>query len=78
MIYEPEKDICILCGKSFIAGEDGNELGFCIKCQNKKSFPYDLNKYYEAYDNNKVVFKGFETMSRGLLEPYRKTNKNGG
>lgn len=65
-------DYCILCNKAFIAGETGNELGFCIKCQNKKDFPYDLEKYYNDYDNNKVAFKGFDTMSRGILEKYRK------
>lgn len=36
-------DKCILCGKNFIIGETGNELGFCVKCQKKKDFPYDLN-----------------------------------
>ena len=63
---------CILCKKSFIIGESGNELGFCIECQEKKDFPYDIDKYYQDYDNNKVAFKGFDTMSRGILEAYRK------
>ena len=67
-----EKDYCILCNRAFIIGEDGNELGFCIACQNKKDFPYDIEKYYKDYDNNKVTFKGFETMEIGLLENYRK------
>jgi hypothetical protein len=69
-------EFCILCGKAFCIGEDGNELGFCITCQEKPDFPYDLEKYYKDYDNNKVAFKGFDTMSRGLLEPYRKDIKN--
>ena len=66
------KDNCILCGEEFIIGETGNELGFCCSCQEKPDFPYDLDKYYKDYDNNKVVFKGFDTMSRGILEQYRK------
>ncbi len=65
-------DYCILCGNEFIIGEDGNELGFCQHCQEQPDFPYDLERYYKDYDNDKVVFKGFETMSRGLLEKYRK------
>ena len=69
------KDNCILCEKPFITGETGNELGFCIKCQDRKDFPYDLDKYYKDHDNGKVAFKGFGTMSRGILEPYRR-NKN--
>jgi len=63
---------CILCGQLFTIGETGNELGFCITCQEKPEFPYDIDKYYQDYDNNKVAFKGFDTMARGLLEPYRK------
>ena len=69
---EENEDFCILCNKKFTIGEDGNELGFCCKCQKDKDFPYDLDKYYKDYDNNKVVFKGFDTMSRGILEGYRK------
>ena len=72
---EENQDNCILCDKPFTIGEDGNELGFCCKCQNDKDFPYDLDKYYKDYDNNKVVFKGFDTMSRGILEKYRKEVK---
>jgi hypothetical protein len=53
-------------------GETGNELGFCIKCLNSKEFPYDIDKYYEDYDNGKAIFKGFETMDRGILEKYKK------
>ena len=49
----------------------GNELGFCCSCTSNKNFPYDLNKYYEDYDNGKVIFKGFETMDRGILEHYK-------
>ena len=64
------KDKCLLCGKSFVAGEDGNELGFCCKCQDKESFPYDLDRYYEDLDKGKVAFKGFDTMSRGILDSY--------
>ena len=66
------EDNCILCGEKFIIGEDGNELGFCCKCQEKDDFPYDLDAYYKDKDAGKVGFKGFETMSRGILEPYRK------
>jgi len=66
-----DADTCLLCGKEFVIGEDGNELGFCVTCQEKKDFPYDLEKYYDDYDNGKVVFKGFETMSRGILEKYK-------
>lgn len=64
--------ICIMCDKAFTIGEDGNELGFCLSCQEDKDFPYDLDAYYEDHDADKVAFKGFETMDRGLLEPYRK------
>lgn len=66
---------CILCDKTFIIGETGNELGFCIECQENKDFPYDIGKYYEDYDKGKVAFKGFDTMSRGILERYRKEIK---
>lgn len=65
-------DKCILCEKDFIPGESGNELGFCIKCQERKDFPYDIDAYYKDYDADKVAFKGFDTMSRGILESYRK------
>ena len=65
-------DRCILCEHDFEIGVNGNELGFCCDCQDKKDFPYDLDRYYEDYDNNKVAFKGFETMNRGILEAYRK------
>jgi hypothetical protein len=68
---EPEDD-CILCGKPFTIGEDGNELGFCCKCQESENFPYDLEKYYKDHDAGKVAFKGFDTMDRGLLERYRR------
>ena len=67
-----EKNKCILCGKDFILGETGNELGFCCKCQRRPDFPYDLDAYYKDYDAGKVAFKGFETMSRGILEQYKK------
>lgn len=72
--YFDDEDIayCILCGNPFVIGESGNELGFCLECQEKPDFPFDLDKYYEDYDNDNVVFKGFETMSRGILEKYRK------
>lgn len=70
---------CILCDSEFIPGESGNELGFCIDCQNKKSFPYDIAAYYKDLDAGKTVFKGFDTMGRGILENYLKTkNKTGG
>lgn len=72
---QDDTDYCVLCADPFTPGEDGNELGFCLKCQNKKDFPYDLNKYYEDHDKGKVAFKGFDTMSRGILEPYRKVKK---
>ena len=74
-IDDETKDYCILCGKAFMIGVDGNELGFCLDCQNKPDFPYDLDAYYKDYDADKVVFKGFETMSRGLLEQYRRNKK---
>ena len=67
-----ENDNCVLCGKPFIIGEDGNELGFCIRCQKNKDFPYDLDKYYKDHDKGKTTFKGFETMNRGILERYRR------
>lgn len=74
--YANEEDLeennCILCGDTFVAGETGNELGFCCKCTGKKTFKYDLDAYYKAYDEGKEVFKGFETMSRGILEKYLK------
>lgn len=60
------------CGKRFTLGEDGNELGFCVKCQNDDSFPYDLDRYYYDLDKEKTIFKGFDTMSRGILEKYRR------
>lgn len=63
---------CLLCNDDFILGEEGNELGFCINCQDKKDFPYDLDKYYKDYDNGKVAFKGIETMERGILESYKR------
>ena len=65
-------DRCILCGQDFEIGLSGNELGFCCTCQDKKDFPYDINRYYADYDRNLVAFKGFETMNRGILEPYRR------
>ena len=65
-------DRCILCGHNFEIGVNGNELGFCCNCQDEKDFPYDLDRYYEDYDHNKVAFKGFETMDRGILEAYSK------
>ena len=69
---DDEISYCILCGGEFMIGIDGNELGFCIECQEKDDFPYDLEAYYKDYDNDKVIFKGFETMNRGILEPYRR------
>jgi len=63
---------CILCNREYMIGEDGNELGFCCKCQDDSDFPYDLDRYYKDYDNGKTTFKGFDTMSRGILEFYRK------
>jgi len=66
-----ETDICIMCENDFVIGETGNELGFCCSCSSNKNFPYDLNKYYEDYDKGKVIFKGFETMDRGILKPYK-------
>ena len=66
------EECCILCEGEFIPGEDGNELGFCMECQQDKKFPYDLDAYYKDYDAGKVAFKGFDTMSRGLLESYLK------
>jgi|TARA_Y100000034_G_scaffold133551_1_gene199329 hypothetical protein len=71
-IFESGLAFCVLCDHAFYLGESGNELGFCIKCQEKEDFPYDLDKYYADYDNDKVAFKGFETMDRGLLENYKK------
>ena len=76
MLTEKEIDegyeLCILCEEKFLMGETGNELGFCLTCQEHPEFPYDLDAYYKDYDNNKVVFKGFDTMSRGILEDYRR------
>jgi DNA-binding Lrp family transcriptional regulator/DNA-directed RNA polymerase subunit M/transcription elongation factor TFIIS len=69
------KDCCILCHNPFVIGENGNELGFCSECQTGDDFPYDLDAYYKDLDNGKAVFKGFETMERGLLEPYRRESK---
>lgn len=65
------EEYCIMCGEIFMPGEDGNELGFCCKCQEKEDFPYDIEAYYRDYDAGKVAFKGFETMDRGILEPYK-------
>jgi len=59
---------CLECGKKFVAGEDGNELGLCEHCA---SVVYDCEKYYKDYDNGRVTFKGTDTISRGILEPYR-------
>ena len=53
---DDSESICILCGQKFITGIDGNELGFCLCCQDKKSFPYDLDRYYKDYDANKTIF----------------------
>ena len=66
-----DTDNCIWCGNPFIIGETGNELGFCCDCQDDKEFPYDIDAYYKDYDNDKVVFKGFDTLERGILEPYK-------
>ena len=63
---------CVYCGEWFTVGETGNELGFCESCINDPEFPYDIEAYYKDYDNGKVAFKGFDTMSRGILERYRK------
>ncbi len=63
---------CVLCEQDFIVGETGNELGFCIECQETDDFPYNIDAYYKAYDEGKEVFKGFDTMGRGVLEKYRK------
>lgn len=62
---------CVACGKQFMIGQDGNELGLCLKCGKQ----FDLDKYYKDYEENKVAFKGFDTLGRGLLEPYRKEQK---
>jgi len=71
-MWEDGVDYCLLCGREYLVGVDGNELGFCEVCQKSEDFPYDLDRYYEDYDKGRVVFKGFDTMSRGLLERYRK------
>ena len=63
---------CVFCGKQFNVGNNGNELGFCIDCQKQPDFPYDLDRYYTDLDSGKTIFKGFETMSRGILERYKK------
>ena len=63
---------CIWCDGSFIPGEDGNELGFCMKCSTSDKFPYDLDKYYEDYDKWKAGWKGFETLASGILNNYEK------
>lgn len=63
---------CVLCGKQFSMGNNGNELGFCENCINSKDFPYDLDKYYKDYEKGKVAFKGIETMKRGILKKYKK------
>ena len=70
MDLDDEVSICIWCGKEFMVGVDGNELGFCVVCQKDKNFPYDVDAYYKDYDAGKTIFKGFETMSRGILENY--------
>ena len=72
MKLKENEAFCIWCNKKFIIGETGNELGFCVKCQERKGFPYDIDKYYKDYDNGKVSFKGFDTLSRGILENYLK------
>ena len=65
-------DKCIWCECEFEIGVDGNELGFCIDCSGSETFPYDLDKYYKDLDEGKTIFKGFDTMERGILEPYKK------
>ncbi len=65
---ENEEMDCLECGKSFVMGEDGNELGLCEHCASEV---YDCDKYYNDYDNGKVVFKGLDTISRGILNKYR-------
>lgn len=62
---------CQWCGRLFMVGEDGNELGFCVACQRDKEFPYDIDAYYKDYDAGKVGFKGEETMARGILDAYK-------
>lgn len=65
-------DTCIWCGTAFEIGESGNELGFCCECSESPDFPYDIDKYYKDYDRGEVAFKGFDTLSRGILEKYRR------
>lgn len=63
-----EETDCLECGNSFVIGEDGNELGLCEYCAKNI---YDCDKYYKDYENNLVAFKGLDTISRGILKPYR-------
>ena len=70
--YPDDVDNCIMCEELFMMGNTGNELGFCCKCQEDPGFPYDLDAYYKDHDTGKVAFKGFDTMSRGILERYLK------
>jgi len=63
---------CVMCGEKFSIGNDGNELGICERCSSSPDFPYDLDAYYRAYDSGEEIFKGFDTLSRGILERYRK------
>ena len=59
---------CVVCGKKFSIGNDGNELGLCLECGKQ----FDLDRYYKDHEAGKVAFKGFDTLGRGLLEAYRK------
>lgn len=69
-IYGPDQEVwdCLVCGTKFVAGEDGNELGLCEKCATEI---YDCDTYYKDYEAGKVAFKGVDTLSRGILEPYK-------
>ena len=59
---------CIICEGDFVPGNDGNELGFCLKCQKQQDFHYNLDKYYEDHDRGKVAFKGIETIDKEFDE----------
>ena len=61
---------CLLCGNTFVPGEDGNELGLCETCCIVGE--YDIDAYYKDLDAGKTTFKGTDTLSRGLLDPYKK------
>jgi hypothetical protein len=65
---EDGMETCQVCGEGFMLGVTGNDLGICVNCGKF----FDLDQFYSDYDNDLVSHKGFDTLHRGILDPYRK------